>query len=122
MELDRQSRMAQCLGLHRSRRSACRRRPDGNVGHSVYRMRMARVNITMSDELYHQARSAGLNISQLAQRAIAAELSRLAKMVQLDAYLAELDAELGPTTEEERSEAATWAEGLLATKRGRRTA
>ncbi len=88
----------------------------------VYNMRMARVNITMSDELYHQARSAGLNISQVAQHAVAGELSRLAKIAELDAYLAELDAELGPITEEERSEAATWAEGLLATEHGRRTA
>lgn len=83
---------------------------------------MTRVNITMPDELYHQARSTGLNISQLAQRAVAAELSRLTKIAELDAYLAELNAELGPTTEEERAEAATWAEGLLGTKHGRRTA
>jgi hypothetical protein len=83
---------------------------------------MARVNITVPDNLYHQARSAGLNVSQLAQRAIATELSRLAKIAELDAYLAELDTELGPTTEAERAEAKTWAEGALGTKHGRRSA
>ena len=54
-------------------------------------MRMARVNITMPDELYRQARQAGLNVSQLVQLAVAAELQRRAKIAELDAYLAELD-------------------------------
>lgn len=35
-------------------------------------MRIARVNITMPDELYRRARQAGLNVSQLAQLAVAA--------------------------------------------------
>lgn len=83
---------------------------------------MARVNITMPDELYRQAKSAGLNISQLAQGAVTAELTRLAKVAELDAYLAQLDAELGPTTESERSEARAWAEGLLGPGQGRRSA
>lgn len=38
-------------------------------------MRMARVNITMPDELHTQAKRAGLNISQVAQQAVAAELA-----------------------------------------------
>lgn len=83
---------------------------------------MARVNITVPDDLYHQARSARLNISQLARRAVAAELSRLAKVAELDAYLAELDAELGPTTEAERAEAKAWADGALGTGHDRRSA
>jgi len=85
-------------------------------------MRMARVNITVPDELYRQARAAGLNISHLAQGAIAAELSRLAKLAELDAYLAELEAEAGPTTAAERTEATRWADALLAPRRGRRPA
>ncbi|HEX6395776.1 MAG TPA: type II toxin-antitoxin system CcdA family antitoxin [Acidimicrobiales bacterium] len=71
---------------------------------------MARVNITMPDELYDQARESGLNVSQLAQRAVAAELGRLAKIAELDSYLAELDAELGPISESERAEAGAWAD------------
>ena len=62
----------------------------------VYSVRMARVNITVPDELYDEARSAGLNVSRVAQDAIRAELARLGKVAELDAYLAELEAELGP--------------------------
>ncbi len=76
-------------------------------------MRMARVNITMPDEMHRQAKQAGLNVSQLAQRAVAAELTRLARITQLDAYLAELESELGPTSDAERAEAKTWADGLF---------
>lgn len=83
---------------------------------------MARVNITMPDHLYRQARAARLNISQLAQAAVAAELRRLAKIAELDAYLAELEAELGPTNETERAEAKTWADGLFGPGHGRRSA
>jgi post-segregation antitoxin (ccd killing protein) len=74
---------------------------------------MARVNITMPDELYRQAKQAGLNVSQLAQRAVAEELGRIAKIAELDAYLAHLDAELGPTTDAERTEARVWADRVF---------
>lgn len=76
-------------------------------------MRMARVNISMPEDVYRRARRAGLNISQLAQRAVGAELDRLAKTAALDAYLAELEAELGPIGETERVEASTWADRVL---------
>jgi post-segregation antitoxin (ccd killing protein) len=85
-------------------------------------MRMARVNITMPDDLYDQAKRAGLNVSQVAQHAIGSELARLAKIAELDAYLAELDAELGPITETERVEAAAWADKALGTANRRRSA
>lgn len=85
-------------------------------------MRMARVNITVPDDLYRQARDAGLSISQLAQRAVAAELGRLVKIAELDSYLSELEVELGPTTAAERAEATRWADGLSAPRRDRRPA
>lgn len=75
-------------------------------------MRMARVNITMPDDLLVQARSAGLNVSRLASEAVADALDRLAKVAELDAYLAELDAELGPPSAEETAEAERWADQL----------
>ena len=59
-------------------------------------MRMARVNITIPDELLDQARAAGLNVSRLAAAALADELDRRAKNSGLDAYLADLDAGPGP--------------------------
>jgi hypothetical protein len=67
----------------------------------------------MPDDLYSQARRAGLNVSQLAQRAIADELNRLAKIAELDAYLGELEEQLGPTSEAERAEARAWADKAL---------
>ncbi|MHB8463794.1 MAG: type II toxin-antitoxin system CcdA family antitoxin [Acidimicrobiales bacterium] len=83
---------------------------------------MARVNITMPDDLHRQAKRAGLNVSQLAQRAVASELTRLAKIAELDAYLAELESELGPISDLERSEAAAWADRVLGPSPRRRSA
>ncbi|MHB8293869.1 MAG: type II toxin-antitoxin system CcdA family antitoxin [Acidimicrobiales bacterium] len=83
---------------------------------------MARVNITMPEDLYRQARTAGLNVSQLAQRAVADELQRRAKIAELDAYLTEVEAELGPTSEDERAEARAWADGALGPSKRRRSA
>ncbi|HSH61888.1 MAG TPA: type II toxin-antitoxin system CcdA family antitoxin [Acidimicrobiales bacterium] len=82
---------------------------------------MARVNITMPNDLHTQAKQAGLNISQLAQRAVAAELDRLAKVADLDAYLAQLEAELGPVGDMERAEAKEWADRVLGATPHRQT-
>ena len=59
-------------------------------------MRMARVNITIPDELMAGARTAGLNVSRLAASALADELDRRAKIAALDNYLHVLEVELGP--------------------------
>jgi post-segregation antitoxin (ccd killing protein) len=75
-------------------------------------MRMARVNITVPDELLSQARAAGLNVSRLAASAVAEELDRRSKIAELDAYLAELDAELGPLGDQELAAAREWADQL----------
>lgn len=75
---------------------------------------MARVNITVPDELLSQARAAGLNVSRLAAAAVAEELNRRAKIAELDAYLAELDAELGPLGDQELATARDWADQLTA--------
>lgn len=77
-------------------------------------MRMARVNITVPDELLSRARTAGLNVSRLAASAVAEELDRLAKIAELDAYLSELDAELGPLGDREVAAAKEWADQLTA--------
>jgi len=85
-------------------------------------MRMARVNITIPDELYARAKQAGLNVSQLAQRAVAAELTRMAKLAELDMYLAELEADLGPTSDSDRAEAQAWADKVVGPSPKRRSA
>jgi len=76
-------------------------------------MRMARVNITVPDELLRQARAAGLNVSRVATAALAEELDRQAKIRELDAYLAALDAELGPVPQQELTAAREWADAVL---------
>jgi post-segregation antitoxin (ccd killing protein) len=83
---------------------------------------MARVNITMPDDLYAHARAAGLNVSQVAQRAVADELNRLAKIAELDAYLVELEGELGPTSDAERADAKAWADKALGSSARRQSA
>jgi hypothetical protein len=76
-------------------------------------MRMARVNITIPDDLLHQARAAGLNVSRVSALALAEELDRCAKIAALDRYLRELDAELGPIPEDEQLAAQEWADRVL---------
>ena len=76
-------------------------------------MRMARVNITVPDELLRQARAVGLNVSRLAAAALAEEIDRQAKITELDAYLAALDAELGPVSQRELQAAREWADAVL---------
>jgi predicted transcriptional regulator len=75
-------------------------------------MRMARVNITVPDELLDLARAAGLNVSRLAAAALVEELDRRAKIAALDAYLAEQEAEFGPVPASELEAAAEWADRL----------
>jgi post-segregation antitoxin CcdA len=77
-------------------------------------MRMARVNITVPDELLERARAAGLNVSRLAASAVAEELDRRAKIAALDSYLAELDTELGPLPDHAVVAAREWADQLAA--------
>lgn len=70
---------------------------------------MARVNISMPEDMHRRAKELGLNISQLAQKAVARELEDEALRAKADEYLAELEAENGPITPEEKAEADEWA-------------
>jgi len=83
---------------------------------------MARVNITVPDELLAHARSAGLNVSRLASSALSEELERRAKIAELDAYLAELEAELGPVSAQDLAAAAQWADRIAPPVEGRPSA
>ncbi len=77
-------------------------------------MRMARVNITVPDGILQAARAAGLNVSRLATAALAEELDRQRKVTALDAYLAEMQAALGPIGVEEAAAAERWVDSVLA--------
>lgn len=69
---------------------------------------VARVSITVPDELLRRSRAAGLDISGMTAAALADELERREKLDELDRYLTELDAELGPVTPEEQARAQEW--------------
>ena len=76
-------------------------------------VRMARVNITVPDDVVSRARAAGLNVSRLATTALVEELDRRSKIDALDAYLAQLDVELGPISSDEQARAIAWVDQLL---------
>ena len=74
---------------------------------------MARVNVTIPDDVIGEAKAAGLNVSRVATAALVDELERRAKIAALDAHLARLETELGPIPSDEQQAAARWADGLL---------
>lgn len=80
-------------------------------------MRMARVNITLPDELLTLARAAGINISAAAaaglERELELELELREKNAALDRYLADLETEHGPITEEEIAAADAWLDQAI---------
>ena len=85
---------------------------------------MARVNITVPDELVAEAKARGWNISRMTMQALRDELERQRKIEELDRYLAQLDDELGPIPQEELDEAEAWLDRILGSepvpKRSRR--
>lgn len=76
---------------------------------NAYSIRMAKVSVSIPDDIVEAAKAAGLNISRLAAVALTNELDRRAKVAELDAYLAHLDETLGPVSADEATEAAQWA-------------
>lgn len=76
-------------------------------------MCMGRVNITVPDDIITQARAAGLNVSRLATAALIEELDRRSKIEALDAYLAELERELGPIPADEQAAATVWVDQAI---------
>lgn len=62
---------------------------------------MARVNVSIPDEVIERARAAGLNVSRVATSALEEALERQIKVAMVDDYLAELENELGPIPDDE---------------------
>jgi len=85
-------------------------------------MRMTRVNITVPDDLLDRAKASGLNVSRVATAALFEELDRRAKVAALDSYLQDLNAELGPISQQEREEAEQWADLALGSSERSRSA
>ncbi|HSH58777.1 MAG TPA: type II toxin-antitoxin system CcdA family antitoxin [Acidimicrobiales bacterium] len=83
---------------------------------------MARRNISLPDDLDEQARSARLNVSALAQRAVADELDRRQRMAALDAWLDELDAAHGAPSAKAKAKAQEWLDFATAVQPRRKVA
>ncbi len=97
------------------------------VDEYAYSMRMAKVSVSIPDEIVAAAKAAGLNISRLSTLALSHELDRQAKVAQLDAHLTQLESELGPVSDDEAQKAVEWAARLeeasaLVTAQSRRSA
>ena len=69
---------------------------------------MARVNVSIPDDVIERAREAGLNVSRLATSALEEALEKQVKVELAKQYLAELEAELGPIPQEDLDRAAAW--------------
>ena len=83
---------------------------------------MARRNISLPDDLDEQARRARLNVSALAQRAVADELDRRQRMAALDAWLDDLDAAHGEPSAKAQAKAKTWLDSAIAVQPRRKAA
>lgn len=83
---------------------------------------MARRNISLPNDLDEQARSARLNVSALAQRAVAYELDRRQRMAALDAWLDDLDSTHGAPSAKAEAKAKAWLDLATAVQTPRRKA
>ena len=79
----------------------------------VYAVRMARVNVSIPDELYAVLKAAGVSPSRVLQDAAEAELARQERARGWQHYLAELDDELGPLSPEEIAAAKVRADQIF---------
>lgn len=85
-------------------------------------MRMARMNISLPDDLVRRAKETGVNVSHLARKALEEEFDRLDKIAAVDQYLAEVEAEQGPITPEEEARAQAFYERIYGPGESRRSA
>lgn len=63
------------------------------------------MQVYLPDDLYEQVKTRGLPASELLQAAVRAELRRQDLLAETDAYMAELAAETGEPTPEDRARA-----------------
>ena len=75
---------------------------------------MPRMQVYLPDDLYEQVKARRLPASELLQEAVRAELRRQTLLDETDAYLAELIAEVGEPSPEDRARAEAIARGLQA--------
>ncbi len=78
--------------------------------------RMPRMQVYLPESMYEQVKSRGLPVSELLQRAVAAEVRRQDLLAETDRYLKDLVAEVGEPTSVQRNRA-----GNIARRAARRT-
>lgn len=81
---------------------------------------MPRMQVYLPDDLYRLVKKRRLSASEILQRGIRAEVRRLDLLAEHDRYLADLVAEVGPPTDEERTAAEALADRIA--RRSRRKA
>lgn len=70
------------------------------------------MQVYLPDDLYKLVKARGLPASELLQKAVRAELRRLELLDETDRYVADLIAEVGPPTAEQRKHATAVARRL----------
>ena len=75
---------------------------------------MPRIQLYLPDPLYKAVKDLDLPASELLQNAVTAELTRRAKLAELDTYITELEAEVGPPSEADLKRAAKFEKQLNA--------
>lgn len=78
---------------------------------------MPRIQLYLPDPLFEAVKTLNLPASELLQDAVKAELGRRDKLAELDAYIADLDAEVGPPSAEDIAWAKRIERELDASKR-----
>lgn len=80
------------------------------------------MQVYLPDELYRYVKDNDLPASQLLQSAVEAEMERQLKLRELDDYLVELEAEVGPPTLEDEAYAERLVDRIVGAEDERRTA
>jgi hypothetical protein len=80
------------------------------------------MQVYLPDELYRYVKDNDLPASQLLQSAVEAERERQLKLRELDEYLVELEAEVGPPTLEDEAYAKRLVDRIVGAEDERRTA
>lgn len=69
---------------------------------------MARMQVYLPEQLYQQVKASGLPVSEILQKALAAELRRQELLAETEKYLASLTAKFGEPTPAEQARADAW--------------
>ncbi len=72
---------------------------------------MPRMQVYLPEDLYQQVKARGLPVSELLQKALAAELRRRDLLAETERYVASLTKKLGEPSPAEQARADAWVRG-----------